>query len=82
MEEEEIAVKRRQKAKDRRKRTKKNEYGIDCEKLPNEIKYVYFRFRFQSNKPLMEKRRRARINECLTELKSLVLQAMKKDVSF
>ncbi|ESO91382.1 hypothetical protein LOTGIDRAFT_74634, partial [Lottia gigantea] len=33
----------------------------------------------QSNKPLMEKRRRARINECLVELKSLVLQALKKD---
>lgn len=29
----------------------------------------------------MEKRRRARINSCLTELKSLVLQAVKKDVS-
>ncbi|KAK6175341.1 hypothetical protein SNE40_013827 [Patella caerulea] len=33
----------------------------------------------KSNKPLMEKRRRARINTCLSELKSLVLQAMKKD---
>jgi hypothetical protein len=29
----------------------------------------------------MEKRRRARINNCLLQLKSLVLQAMKKDVS-
>lgn len=29
----------------------------------------------------MEKRRRARINNCLVQLKSLVLQAMKKDVS-
>ncbi|XP_046352091.1 transcription factor HES-1-like [Haliotis rufescens] len=33
----------------------------------------------RSNKPLMEKRRRARINECLGQLKSLVLQALKKD---
>lgn len=30
----------------------------------------------------MEKRRRARINQCLDELKSLILEAMKKDVSF
>ena len=29
----------------------------------------------------MEKRRRARINSCLDELKSLILEAMKKDVS-
>ena len=36
---------------------------------------------FQSKKPLMEKRRRQRINNCLQQLKSLVLQAMKKDVS-
>lgn len=35
----------------------------------------------QSNKPIMEKRRRARINNCLNELKSLILDAMKKDVS-
>jgi len=28
----------------------------------------------------MEKRRRARINHCLNELKSLILEAMKKDV--
>ncbi|XP_067658907.1 transcription factor HES-1-A-like [Haliotis asinina] len=33
----------------------------------------------KSNKPLMEKRRRARINTCLGQLKTLVLQAMKKD---
>ncbi|KAK3913309.1 Protein deadpan, partial [Frankliniella fusca] len=32
-----------------------------------------------SNKPIMEKRRRARINHCLNELKSLILDAMKKD---
>ncbi|CAG0887129.1 unnamed protein product [Cyprideis torosa] len=33
----------------------------------------------RSNKPLMEKRRRARINNCLNELKMLVLDSMKKD---
>nr|CAD7605758.1 unnamed protein product [Timema genevievae] len=33
----------------------------------------------QSNKPIMEKRRRARINNCLNELKTLILDAMKKD---
>lgn len=37
---------------------------------------------FQSNKPIMEKKRRARINHCLNELKTLILEAMKKDVSF
>ena len=36
----------------------------------------------QSNKPIMEKRRRARINHCLNELKALILDAMKKDVSY
>ncbi|KAL8581840.1 hypothetical protein ACOMHN_010214 [Nucella lapillus] len=35
----------------------------------------------KNKKPLMEKRRRARINSCLTQLKSLVLQAIKKDSS-
>lgn len=35
----------------------------------------------RSNKPIMEKRRRARINNCLNELKGLILDAMKKDVS-
>ncbi|XP_037952706.1 protein deadpan-like [Teleopsis dalmanni] len=33
----------------------------------------------KTNKPIMEKRRRARINHCLNELKSLILEAMKKD---
>ncbi|RZF45159.1 hypothetical protein LSTR_LSTR007122 [Laodelphax striatellus] len=33
----------------------------------------------RSNKPIMEKKRRARINNCLNELKSLILDAMKKD---
>ena len=30
---------------------------------------------------MMEKRRRTRINNCLSELKTLVLKALKKDVS-
>ena len=38
-------------------------------------------FLLQSNKPFMEKKRRARINSCLGQLKTLVLQAMRKDVS-
>jgi len=29
----------------------------------------------------MEKKRRARINQCLNELKTLILDALKKDVS-
>ncbi|KAG4068912.1 hypothetical protein HA402_005060 [Bradysia odoriphaga] len=33
----------------------------------------------KSNKPIMEKKRRARINHCLNELKTLILDAMKKD---
>ncbi|KAL5015507.1 hypothetical protein ScPMuIL_009777 [Solemya velum] len=33
----------------------------------------------KNSKPLMEKRRRARINSCLLQLKTSVLQAMKKD---
>uniref|UniRef100_U5EY94 Putative deadpan n=1 Tax=Corethrella appendiculata TaxID=1370023 RepID=U5EY94_9DIPT len=33
----------------------------------------------RSNKPIMEKKRRARINNCLNELKTLILDAMKKD---
>ncbi|XP_069960639.1 protein hairy-like [Cherax quadricarinatus] len=35
----------------------------------------------KSNKPLMEKKRRQRINRCLNELKTLVLEATKKDPS-
>lgn len=41
-----------------------------------------FLVHLQSNKPIMEKRRRARINNCLNELKALILDATKKDVSF
>ncbi|XP_034039873.1 transcription factor HES-1-B-like [Thalassophryne amazonica] len=35
----------------------------------------------KSSKPIMEKRRRARINESLSQLKSLILDALKKDSS-
>ncbi|EEC02186.1 transcription factor hes-1, putative, partial [Ixodes scapularis] len=35
----------------------------------------------QATKPIMEKRRRARINQCLTELKALILDALNKDPS-
>lgn len=35
----------------------------------------------QSSKPVMEKRRRARINESLAQLKTLILDAFRKDVS-
>uniref|UniRef100_A0A8B9SYQ1 Hes family bHLH transcription factor 4 n=1 Tax=Anas platyrhynchos TaxID=8839 RepID=A0A8B9SYQ1_ANAPL len=35
----------------------------------------------QSSKPIMEKRRRARINESLGQLKTLILDALKKDSS-
>ncbi|KAL5015443.1 hypothetical protein ScPMuIL_009713 [Solemya velum] len=46
---------------------------------PSKVGYIC---RIQpSNKPLMEKRRRARINDCLSQLKTLVLQAMKKDTN-
>lgn len=46
-----------------------------------EHEFLFLLFVFQSNKPIMEKRRRARINNCLNELKTLILDAMKKDVS-
>ncbi|XP_055317538.1 protein deadpan-like isoform X2 [Sitodiplosis mosellana] len=36
-------------------------------------------YKIRSNKPIMEKKRRARINHCLNELKTLILEAMKKD---
>jgi len=34
----------------------------------------------QSNKPLMEKRRRERINTCLDQLKAILMDATKKEV--
>jgi len=45
---------------------------------PTNLSYY---FPTQSNKPIMEKRRRARINNSLNDLKTLVLESMKKDVS-
>ena len=36
---------------------------------------------FQSTKPIMEKRRRARINACLAELKSLLMDVIKAEVT-
>ena len=43
--------------------------------------YCLFMYHLQINKPLMERRRRARINQSLTQLKTLVLSSMNKDVS-
>ena len=34
----------------------------------------------QSNKPLMEKRRRERINNCLDQLKAILMEVTKKEV--
>lgn len=42
---------------------------------------LLFSFGSQAKKPLMEKMRRARINDSLNELKSLVLESLNKDVS-
>ena len=42
---------------------------------------ITFSFFFQAKKPLMEKMRRARINDSLNEMKSLVLDLLHKDVS-
>lgn len=36
----------------------------------------------RASKPLMEKRRRERINKSLNELKSILLEALRKDVSY
>ncbi|XP_065060392.1 transcription factor HES-2-like [Rhopilema esculentum] len=35
----------------------------------------------KANKPLLERKRRARINDCLAELKNLVLTSLNKDIS-
>lgn len=45
------------------------------------LTYSFLFLSFQSTKPIMEKRRRARINNSLSELKNLILDALKKDVS-
>lgn len=44
------------------------------------ISFLKILIKFQSNKPIMEKRRRARINQYLDELKSFIL-VNEKDVS-
>ena len=46
-------------------------------KTPNSLKNDR-----RASKPLMEKRRRERINKSLNELKTILLAAMRKDVSF
>lgn len=45
------------------------------------MQFMLKTFILQSSKPIMEKRRRARINESLGQLKTLILDALKKDVS-
>ncbi|KAG5678179.1 hypothetical protein PVAND_007872 [Polypedilum vanderplanki] len=56
--------------------------GITATQMPSQevpIKRATASDTRRSNKPIMEKRRRARINNCLNELKTLILDAMKKD---
>lgn len=49
--------------------------------LPALLKFFrFFLYSFQSNKPIMEKKRRARINHCLDELKKILLENVNKDV--
>ena len=45
------------------------------------IKNRDFNKNFQTSKPLMEKRRRERINRSLNDLKSILLEALRRDVS-
>ena len=40
-----------------------------------------FYFSLQTNKPIMEKKRRERINKCLEDLKNIVLTTVQEDVS-
>ncbi|ALC43507.1 h [Drosophila busckii] len=47
--------------------------------VPAQLKETPIKSDRRSNKPIMEKRRRARINNCLNELKTLILDATKKD---
>ena len=47
--------------------------------VPSQLKETPLKSDRRSNKPIMEKRRRARINNCLNELKTLILDATKKD---
>jgi hypothetical protein len=43
---------------------------------------IVFLFILQSNKPLMERKRRERINNCLQQLKSILMEVTKKEVSY
>ncbi|OUC39836.1 hypothetical protein D917_04572, partial [Trichinella nativa] len=45
------------------------------------IRIIIFQYQFQANKPLMEKRRRARINRSLDELKSMLICSTKPSVN-
>lgn len=53
-------------------------HKLECAKREIECNFAFY---LQSSKPIMEKRRRARINESLGQLKTLILDALKKDVS-
>ena len=45
------------------------------------LSVIKFSLKIQASKPLMEKRRRERINRSLNELKSILLEALRRDVS-
>lgn len=52
-----------------------------CHETLFEVVLILFAPKLQAKKPLMEKMRRARINDSLNELKTLVLESLNKDVS-
>ena len=49
--------------------------GLHCFQLLSSLLFL------QANKPLVERKRRGRINKSIDELKEIVLQALNKDVS-
>ena len=49
--------------------------------IKNIVLYIDFQKYIQTSKPLMEKRRRERINRSLNDLKSILLEALRRDVS-
>lgn len=51
-----------------------------CFILQTTLTYQLCFLSLKSSKPIMEKRRRARINDSLGQLKTLILDALKKDV--
>ncbi|XP_063907368.1 transcription factor HES-1-like [Zophobas morio] len=53
-----------------------DEYEIRSPQEPVSMSKAELR---KTHKPIMEKRRRARINQCLNEIKTLILEAMNKD---